>query len=259
MDFGEIHIRFTSSTMHRFFVAPDSIRSGTVQLSAAQAHQLRDVLRMREGDSVLVLDNAGSEYRVLLRNITRESAEGEIVEQRAATGEPRTQIVLHQALLKADKFEWVLQKGTELGIAAFSPVVSERSVQEVGRAKWSRWAQIITEAAEQAGRGKIPPLYAHQPIMHALRASQLNRALVLVPWEEETANDLSHVLAGNAETAVHLYIGPEGGFSDKEMSEARDRKGAHIVTLGPRILRAETAGLVAASAILYARGDLSRA
>lgn len=243
---------------HRFFVSPESIQHGKVQFSATQAHQLRDVLRMRGGETVLVLDNTGKEYSVVLNALTREGVQGEITETRAAAGEPRTQIILHQALLKADKFEWVLQKGTELGIAAFAPVVSERSVQEVGKNKFARWTQIVTEAAEQAGRGKIPPLYAHQPLAHALQASKLKGALALVPWEQETARDLNAALGVSDARPIHLYVGPEGGFAEGEIADAR-KKGAEVITLGPRILRAETAGLVAASAILFARGDLSRA
>lgn len=244
--------------MHRFFVTSEAIQSGIVHFSTAQAHQLRDVLKMRAGEVVVVLDNAGNEYGVALKDVTRAGVVGEITEKRAAAGEPRTEIVLHQALMKADKFEWVLQKGTELGIAAFSPIISERSVPDVGKNKWARWNQIVTEAAEQAGRGKIPPLNAHQPFMQALQVSKLKGALTIVPWEQETTRDLTTALDSKRGRLVHLYIGPEGGFSENEIAGAQ-KKDAQVVTLGPRILRAETAGLVAASAILYALGDLSRA
>lgn len=244
--------------MHRFFVSLATIQNNAVRFTSAHAHQLRDVLRMRTGDAVLVLDNAGSEYHVVLSRITRDGVQGEIVEQRAARGEPRARVILYPALLKADKFEWVLQKGTELGIAAFAPVITERSVRDVGAHKFARWTQIVTEAAEQAGRGKIPPLYAHQPLGHALRAAQLSGGLLLLPWEGELTRDLKTVLDASAAETIHLFIGPEGGFTETEIQDASKHK-ASIITLGPRILRAETAGLVAASAILYARGDLSRA
>lgn len=243
---------------HRFFVSPASIQKGTVHFSSAQAHQLLDVLRMRGGDEILVLDNAGSEYRVVLNQMTRDAAEGTIQERRAAEGEPKTQIILHQALLKADKFEWVLQKGTEIGIAAFVPVVTERSVQDAGKNKFARWHQIVTEAAEQAGRGKIPPLELHQPLPIALDAAASSGGLILMPWELETMRDLNIALGASGANVIHLFIGPEGGWAESEVVSARER-GAQTITLGPRILRAETAGLAAASAILYARGDLSRA
>jgi 16S rRNA (uracil1498-N3)-methyltransferase len=244
--------------MHRFFVSPDSIQIGVIHFNTAHAHQLRDVLRMSANDTVIVLDNTGSEYRVVLQELTRASVAGKILDRRAAVGEPRTQIILHQALLKADKFEWVLQKGTELGIAAFSPIVSERSVQDAGKNKFARWTQIVTEAAEQAGRGKIPPLHVHQSLARALELAKLEGAVSLMPWEHEKTRDLKMALDAADTKLIHLFIGPEGGFAENEIVQARNQ-GAQVITLGPRILRAETAGLVAASAILYARGDLSRA
>ncbi len=242
---------------HRFFVSPAAIQNNTVNFSTAQAHQLRDVLRMRAGENVIVLDNADNEFTVVLTQLTRDVVRGEIIERRAAAGEPRTRIVLHQALLKADKFEWVLQKGTELGIAAFAPIVSERSVQAVSQNKFARWSQIVAEAAEQSGRGKIPPLAPHQALAQALQVAQRAGGLILIPWELEAARNLKQTLAASDAPTIHLFIGPEGGFAENEIAPAR-ADGAQTITLGPRILRAETAGLVAASAILYERGDLSR-
>lgn len=243
---------------HRFFVSPAQINKDTVNFTPAQAHQLRHVLRMRPEDEILILDNTGTEYRVLLNDISRDAVQGKIIETRPARGEPRTQIILYQALLKSDKFEWVLQKGTEIGIAAFVPIVTARSLTDVGKNKFARWNHIITEAAEQAGRGKIPPLHPHLPLAAALASAATHAGLLLMPWELEPAHDLKTALAGSGETTVHLFIGPEGGFSEQEIELAR-RSQARIVTLGPRILRAETAGLIAASAVLFARGDLSRA
>ena len=149
---------------HRFFVSPDSIRNGFVYFKSDQAHQLRDVLRMPRGTEITVLDDTGTEYRVVVQNVTREGVDGAVLEKRAAAGEPHTRIILYQSLLKADKSEWVLQKGTEVGISAFVPVVSERSVTDVGKNKFARWGHIVTEAAEQAGRGKIPTLAPHQTL-----------------------------------------------------------------------------------------------
>lgn len=243
---------------HRFFVPPESIRGRVVNFSLAQAHQLRDVLRLRAQDEVVVLDNTGAEYLVRLDPVSREIIRGEIVEQRVSTGEPRTRLVLYQALLKADKFEWVLQKGTELGIAAFVPMVTGRSVRDVGKNKFARWSQIVTEAAEQAGRGKIPALFPHQSLKQALKGAQAEGGLMLMPWESATAHDLAAALQRSAASTIHLFIGPEGGLAENEVELARVNH-AEIITLGPRILRAETAGLAASAAIFFARGDLSRA
>lgn len=244
---------------HRFFVAPDAIRGRAVTFPASQAHQLREVLRMQAGAEIWVLDNRGSEYRVRLEHVSKENVRGAVVEQRPARGEPQTEIVLYQALLKADKFEWVLQKGTEVGISEFVPVATERTVADrVSQSKLRRWTQIVTEAAEQAGRAKIPVLAPLRTWQEALADAAGRGGALIVPYEGAADEDLASALAAVGALPIQLMVGPEGGFSQGEIHAAA-AQGAHIVTLGPRILRAETAGLVAASAILYARGDLSRA
>src|SRR5581483_2909605 len=168
---------------HRFFVAPESIRDNRVAFNAAQAHQLRAVLRMKPGARIVVLDNRETEYDVVLDQVSPAGVGGEIVARRAAQGEPRTQIVLYQGLLKADKFEWVLQKGTEIGISEFVPVVTERSIaRQVGRQKFARWHQIVAEAAEQAGRGKIPTLQPLQSFEQALLSAQKRGGTFLMPF-----------------------------------------------------------------------------
>jgi 16S rRNA (uracil1498-N3)-methyltransferase len=243
--------------MHRFFVPPQAVRQNEVHFSAAQAHQVRDVLRLRAGAEVLVLDNSGLAYRVSLNYLARNEIRGEVLETQSALGEPQTNIVLYQALLKVDKFEWVLQKGTELGVSTFVPIVTERSLRDVGKNKAARWSEIVREAAEQSGRGKLPVLASHQSLTNALASGEKQGGLLLVPWEQEKTNDLAKALGASDGSLVHLFIGPEGGFADHEIQSAR-ATGAQIITLGPRILRAETAGLAACSAIFFARGDLAR-
>lgn len=243
--------------MHRFFVAPASIQNAQVQFSDAQARQLYDVLRLHAGEHIIVLDNSGNEYTVELAVVARHAARGRIVETRAARGEPRTRLILYQALLKADKFEWVLQKGTELGIAEFAPIVSARCVvTSVSKPKVARWQNIVVEAAEQSRRGKVPVLHPLQTLETALDSTARSGGLKLIAWEQEDTRDLARVLASSADTTVHLLIGPEGGFAPEEIEQARAH-GIQPITLGTRILRAETAGLVASSAIFYARGELN--
>ncbi len=199
-------------------------------------------------------DDTGREYRVELARVTRESVSGRVVETLTESREARTELILYQGLLKADKFEWVLQKGTELGIAAFIPLITERVVAaDVSRNKRSRWERILTEAAEQSGRTRIPRLADATLFEVALKEAQAGGGCALVAWEGERATDLRSALC--PEGRVHLFIGPEGGLSKDEIVEARSH-GVQPMTLGPRILRAETAGLVAASAIMFARGEI---
>lgn len=253
--------------MHRFFISPGSLRGNTVTFSGPQAHQLARVLRMQPGERLIVLDDSGSEYEVQLVAVEPNEARGEIVGRQPAAGEPRTRITLYQSVLKGDHFELVLEKGTELGIVEFVPLLSERAIirdREAVAKKRPRWEAIVQEAAEQSRRGRRPSV---RPLLSFPEAClEVGRAtgLKLIPWEEEGQSSLRAALRAEsrpapgkvkAAVAVHLFIGPEGGFTRDEVSLARGY-GLVPVTLGPRILRAETAGLVAAAAILYELGDL---
>jgi 16S rRNA (uracil1498-N3)-methyltransferase len=240
----------------RFFVSPDVLATDVVRLSGDVAHQIHHVLRLHAGERVMLLDDAGSEYETELLTVTREQVMGRIVERRTVTTEPRAQITLYPALLKADKFEWVLQKGTELGIAAFHPMVTERCVtDDVSAKKLARWRGIVREAAEQCGRGRAPTIAEPMDFMLAVRLLD-KHALSLIPHEQAQTHTLRERL--QTHTGAHianLFIGPEGGFTDIEVDVAH-RHRVKAVTLGKRILRAETASLVAATIILHEWGEL---
>jgi 16S rRNA (uracil1498-N3)-methyltransferase len=210
------------------------------------------VLRLRPGDEIVVLDNSGLEWQVSLTEVTRNRVQGQIMAQRLCPGEPGLHLTLYQGTLKGQKFEWVLQKGTELGVSNFAPTICQRSVvrdQKAVAKKEDRWQQIIREAAEQSGRGKLPRLEPALSLADALSQAQANE-LVLMPWEETTEPTLKQILAGTQVDRIALFIGPEGGFTRDEANQAR-ATGAKLITLGPRILRAETAGIAVCAAILY--------
>ena len=245
--------------MHRFFVSPQAIKDSRVVLRGTLVHQIRDVLRMRPGDDIVLLDNSGWAHRAELVTIDRDVVRGRVIEKWKLETEPQTRITLYQGLLKGQKFEWVLQKGTEIGVVAFVPVLAARcmigTVDDVSDARVERWERIIVEAAEQAGRAALPQLA--NAMLFANACEQAGRAgLALIPWEGERSRGLREALQNVPKSkAIGLFIGPEGGFADEEIAIAQDR-GVVPVSLGPRILRAETAGLAAASAILYELGDL---
>jgi 16S rRNA (uracil1498-N3)-methyltransferase len=245
--------------MHRFFVSPQAIRDNRVVLRGTIVHQIRDVLRMRPGDPVVFLDNSGWAQRAELVTVDRDVVRGRVIEKWRLETEPGARITLCQGLLKGQKFDWVLQKGTELGIAAFVPVLASRcivgSLNDVSDARVERWQKIIVAAAEQAGRARLPHL-ANAMLFANACESAARAGLALIPWEGERVLGLREALQQVPRSKeIHLFIGPEGGFTDEEVSVARDL-GVTSVSLGPRILRAETAGLVAAAVILYALGDL---
>lgn len=245
--------------MHRFFVSREAVRDNRVVLRGTVVHQIRDVLRMHPGDEIVLLDNSGWAFRAELVTIDRDVVRGRMVDKWRFETEPRNHVTLYQGLLKGQKFDWVLQKGTELGITAFVPVLSERcivgSVNDVSEVRLERWQRIIVQAAEQAGRAVLPALSTAMLFKHACELAARS-GLSLIPWENERELGLREAMARlDRSKEVHLFIGPEGGFTEEEISQARDL-GILPVSLGPRILRAETAGLAATAAILYDLGDL---
>ena len=246
--------------MHRFFLEtgrPLRLQNDSFSAQAEAAHQIANVLRLRPGDRIEVLDNAGQVYLVELQQVQRHEVQGRIIEQRPAGGEPRTPITLYQGLLKGEKFEWVLQKCTEVGVSGFVPVLCERSVSrpEESKAKLVRWSRIILEAAEQARRGRIPTLEPVTAFPAACRRVEAENALNLLAWEGEQQRTLLATLRDGPHRQINLFIGPEGGFSQDEVRLA-EQHGILPITLGPRILRAETAGLVAAAMVLSELGEM---
>jgi 16S rRNA (uracil1498-N3)-methyltransferase len=242
--------------MHRFFIPKKSFIQDEVIICGEPLHQIGYVLRLKPGDRIIVLDNNGWEYEVEIERITKEEATGKIVSKQYGEGEPAVKITLYQALLKSDKFELVLQKGVELGVTAFVPFISERCVtNKPSDGKLERWQKIIQEAAEQSERSILPVLY---PVVSFDAACRSAKHSSLLLWEEEKSVSLKETLQNppfkNTKT-LNLFIGPEGGFPAEETEQAKNQ-GIAIASLGHRILRAETAGLAAISAILYENGEM---
>jgi 16S rRNA (uracil1498-N3)-methyltransferase len=242
--------------MHRFFVAPEQIAGERVRFRDDQARQIRGVLRLRPGDRITVLDNTGDACRVRLEHVSREQTDGIIETRSAAETEPSARLTLYQSLLKREKFEWVLQKGTELGVARFAPVVTRRSLVRAAESdKLDRWRRIIAEAAEQSGRARLPELLTPVTLEEALRYTG-GYAKSILAWEGPGRRGLTAALAGLPPApAVAVFIGPEGGYDDDEIETAREA-GVAVVTLGPRILRTETAAVVAVALTLHALGEM---
>jgi 16S rRNA (uracil1498-N3)-methyltransferase len=216
------------------------------------------VLRLRVGDHVLLLDNSGREYEVQLAALTARAAQGVVLALRQGAGEPNVRLVLYQALIKGQRFDWVLEKGTELGVAGFVPIVSSRSQvrhSSPSSARLERWRRVIIEAAEQSGRCRLPEL---SPPLSFEDACAAAAGLRILPWEGERDVSLGGLLAAEEPFAdVSLFIGPEGGFRLEEVQLAR-QLGLRTVSLGRRILRAETAAIVAAALVLHELGELKR-
>jgi len=244
--------------MQRFFVPRDWIENDRVVIRGDVVHQIRTVLRLASNDHITVLDNTGWEYEAAITDITKDSVEAKIAHKSFSQTEPRTRITLYQAILKKTRFEFVLQKCTELGIASFVPVLCQRCVARWKPSNMERLQQIIREAAEQSQRGILPTLHKPVNFINACKRAGTNS---FVAWEDEKETGIRELLLKKLKSdrinksAINIFIGPEGGFSPREIEEVRNI-GVTSFSLGKRILRAETAGLVAASILFYELGDL---
>lgn len=254
---------------HSFFVEPGSIQGEMVELRGQVAHQVGKVLRLHPGDVVELLDNSGYVYQARIVAISRSGVGAEVLGRRRRETEPRVELELYQVLLKGQKLEWVLQKGTEVGVSRFVPMLSERCVSKLSgddiKRKLDRWAEIVREAAEQSRRAVLPQVAPLVSFGDACREA-VQADLAIMAWEEETSRGIGELLRDvrlgraaevprSARPRIALLVGPEGGFSEKEAETAREA-GVRVASLGLRILRAETAAMVAATVVLYEMGDL---
>lgn len=258
--------------MHRFFIGDSGWHNYNyngvgvgdfVSLDSRLAHQIRDVLHIHVGEHLVLFGTQGQEYVCTIASSSRSSVEVQITELRTGHPESKVRIILYQGLLKSARFEMILEKGTELGVSRFVPTLCHRSMaglHEAGTKKIERWQRIIQEATEQCERTFIPELTSIRTLPEALNDLPQD-ALAIMPWEEEQAQNLhevlkaykrdqTHIESTNTTMTIAVFIGPEGGLTTEEVEQARQR-GVRIVTLGPRILRAETAALATVANIMY--------
>ncbi|EXX87977.1 16S rRNA methyltransferase [Paenibacillus darwinianus] len=254
--------------MQRYFVKAESFNEHSVTLEGDDAHHLVRVMRMKPGDEIIVSDGEGREAVAKLSGLAPGRVEADILELRPVSGEPGWSVTVAQALPKGDKMELVIQKGTEIGAAAFVPFQSERMVVQYDERKegkrLERWRKIAKEAAEQAHRSIIP---AVRPVLgwRGLVASLAQYDSVFFCYEKEgglSGSGLRDAVRAAASQAADpsslkllVIVGPEGGFTEREASEA-EAAGAVTVGLGKRILRTETAAMVALACLMYESGEM---
>jgi 16S rRNA (uracil1498-N3)-methyltransferase len=249
--------------MHRFFLDAERIQAGTVRFNSEISHQIKRVLRLAPGDQVMVLDGQGNAYTANLDDFSQEEITGTIINSQRVEGEPTCQVTLFAALTQREKFEWILQKCTELGVAGFTPVITERTIvrnSSSANRKAERWKKIIREAAEQSRRSLIPKLVDPLRFSEAVIMACNQNDVVLFLWEGEQERSMRNVFtdleSSEEATSIGLFVGPEGGYSENEVKVAV-KAGCIPVTLGRRILRMETAAVTAAALVLYEAGDLA--
>ncbi|MFH1090498.1 MAG: 16S rRNA (uracil(1498)-N(3))-methyltransferase [Pseudomonadota bacterium] len=248
--------------MRRFIITEDQVQSGLVSLKGPEARHARNVLRLSTGDVVLLVDDRGAEYVSRITSVSRTGVDLTVIEKREAVGEPALNLILGLALLKSDRMEFVIQKGTELGLHALIPLRAARcTVRLEGQradSRLERWRQIAGQAVKQCRRGRAPEIFPVMDFNEAL--SQAGTAELKLMLHEDRASasgqELHSLLTTESPlSSIFMLIGPEGGFSRQETALAVE-SGFHVLGLGPRILRSETAALAAISIVGFILGDL---
>jgi 16S rRNA (uracil1498-N3)-methyltransferase len=240
--------------MRYFHVPKDQITGTSVRISGRELHHLVNVLRLREGDEITVLDGAGGVYEVSLTSCDRDAAIGEIRNSWQAKP-PSGEIVLFVGLPKADKMDMIVQKATELGACGIVPVLCLHTVLQLSaertQQRVARWRQIAVEASKQSHRPFFPFVSDILSFEEALENYQADLRLIFVARATQSIRELKDVLKQNADARkVNIFIGPEGGLAEDEIRLALSA-GAVPVSLGTNVLRTETAAIAALAIILY--------
>ena len=241
--------------MHRFFAEPGQIGEKEIVITGADVNHIRNVLRMRADEEVLIADGQGAEYRCKLIELGENEVRAQILWKLDGNAELASAITLFQGLPKSDKMDFIVQKCVELGVSRIVPVSTKRAVVKLDAKKeqtrLKRWNTISESAAKQSGRGVIPEVSGVMTFGKALEeAKKLD--VLLIPYERaenmaETRRVMGSIQPGQS---VGIFIGPEGGFEESEVEEAV-AAGAQAITLGKRILRTETAGLAVMAMLGY--------
>ena len=244
-----------------FFIHSEQIQKGLLQITGPLRRHLAGSLRHRAGDRILVVDERKVGYTVQLLEMAPTRITAKVLEEKEERGrsaDSSLEITLGLAILKAGKLDWVLQKATELGVARIIPIVTEKTIArprpERQQAQHHRWQEILKEAAQQSGRWEIPSLELPSGFARlAARGPAFD--LVILPWEGETEKGLKEVLRAKRQARkILVLIGPEGGFSEQEVTLAEGHQ-AVCVSLGPRTMRADTAALATLAMLQFELGD----
>jgi len=255
--------------MPRFFVSPEDIKGNEVLITGGEARHIVTVLRKRVGDEIDISDGLGNEFRDKISQIESgrwfAKVRAEIITRKRMETEPRVKITLFQSIPKGNRLDFTIQKSIEIGVSEIVPITTERTVVKLdyrrGKERVIRWQKIAQEAAKQSGRNIIPRVGPILDFSQALKEfSEKKPEMGLIAWERERKNRLREVLRRSFEGRISpfrlaIFIGPEGGFTPEEVEKARV-VGLVPISLGSRILRSETAGLVVAMTALYESSDL---
>lgn len=244
--------------MNRFFINKEQIVGDTIQINGGDVKHIKDVLRLKRGEKIEIACE-GNTYIGEILELDKKTVNLKVLDRYKGKNEPSNFIVLYQALAKGSKMDLILQKCTEVGVSEFYSIKTNRTIVKIkngekANTKIDRWQEITDQAAKQSKRDILPR------VNEIISFNQMIELLdgeknIITSYEDEKQQGIKNVLKDISNEKIHLIIGPEGGFEREEIEKLKNI-GASIVTLGPRILRTETAGLVASTMIFYELGDL---
>jgi 16S rRNA (uracil1498-N3)-methyltransferase len=246
--------------MIHLFLPPEKLASTEIIITGKDARYLSHVLRVKPGEQLLLLDGLGTRHVCSITEITAREVTARKIREETRSAESPLQVTLVQGIPKGSRMDFIIQKSVELGVKKIIPLITDRSlVRDTG--KVLRWRKIARSAAQQSGRGKTPEVLPPEGFHEFLCGKQVDglkalRKRGIILWEDETGRTLRKALEYFRQAGeILLLVGPEGGFSKEEVDRAVDR-GFITVSLGPRVLRTETAPLSALSIIQYEMGDM---
>lgn len=245
--------------MKRFFIAHSEIIKDSPVIEGPDAHHISKVFRLKPTDHIILIDGSGMEYEAEITHLSKNKVIVSVVKKYLPATEPQIQLIVGQGYLKDKKMDMLIRHLTELGITQWLPVISEFSVPKPDikkiYSKIQRWEIIAKEAAKQCRRTRIPEILSPMTFQHAVKKN-FDADLKIIFYENETVALLKTMQTLNQKpSTIFVLLGPEGGFSNKEIELAKSN-GFIIASLGPRILRAETASLSACTIIQHLFGDM---
>lgn len=246
--------------MPKFFVDQTAIKENMIEVVGNNFNHIKNVLRLSVDDEIIINDGQGYDYKCIISTMDQNGICASIKEKLESTAEPFTKITLFQSLIKGEKMEWVIQKAVEIGVHEIVPLLTTRCVVKLEgdkkiAAKIDRWNKIAEAAAKQSGRGVVPVVHKPLEMDKAIQYIENHDLKGFIPYEKESELGMRGVLQSQSCERFGILIGPEGGFTEEEVTMALSHQ-IQPITLGKRILRSETASLVALTSILYEMGEL---
>lgn len=242
--------------MHWFYVEKSQISEDEIRITGSDVNHIKNVLRMEAGEHVVICDREGKDYYCELASLSKDEVIAKINQINDTESELPAKLYLFQGIPKKDKMELIIQKAVELGAYEVIPVSMKRCVAKIEdgkkeQKKLERWQGIAESAAKQSGRGIVPQIHSVMSFKEAVAYGK-ELEYCLVPYEQakNIATTVEQVKQACNGKSIGIFIGPEGGFDEKEIEQIEEA-GFHAITLGKRILRTETAGLTILSILMY--------